>query len=534
MSQHFIKNAFHKIDFGGCPHGIHGCTPVDIMHTVLHGIFVYTKDTFFQLIGVTAVAIIDKIVIALGSQPRCRGRDNYQRVYFGKGISNLTQTTAMENSGGLMMLLFAVQTADGKRAIRSCNEAKGFSRPPTLKDGEKSEYVFLDDYIKLFEMLLCYEQWTRSESVWARDDVETAEAMQEAIKVFLRFLKKTADRQDGQHWSLSKYHEMLHVVWCILRWGPCRNFDTAIGETNHKWLAKKPAKTAQKSLKTFEIQSAGNLFDQYVVSRAMHEFLRIGGMEENFMKFFPADVPKEDLTADDSISDDFQTGRSEFEIEQKYMHGIAYAFYILKPVNNPRMCYNDYSSTVLQFMFKQYLEGYPERDNSHPGYNPQDKDRFYKDKVNAKMDKRHNIRFVSEFVASRSRRYRAHPCYQSRAPWYDWVNVKTSASSFPCQIQMFVEWYCPETKETKTDAIIWRSATQPFGGTVLTDTFMLEFYSSSDHTQGRCTAEEVYLSRYRIVDAKSLQEHLFCFQDIGGIKDRVMRVHPVEHWAQHF
>ena len=118
---------------------------------------------------------------------------------------------------------------------------------------------------------------------------------------------------------------MLHVVWCILCWGPCRNFDTAIGETNHKWLAKKPAKTAQKSLKTFEIQSAGNLFDQYVVSRAMHEFLRIGGMEENFMKFFPADVPKEDLTADDSISDDFQTGRSEFEIEQKYMHGIAYA-----------------------------------------------------------------------------------------------------------------------------------------------------------------------------------------------------------------
>ena len=72
MSQHFIKNAFHKIDFGGCPHGIHGCTPVDIMHTVLHGIFVYTKDTFFQLIGVTAVAIVDNIVIALGSrQPRC-------------------------------------------------------------------------------------------------------------------------------------------------------------------------------------------------------------------------------------------------------------------------------------------------------------------------------------------------------------------------------------------------------------------------------------------------------------------------------
>ena len=54
-----------------------------------------------------------------------------------------------------MMLLFAVQTADGKRAIRSCNEAKCFSRPPTLKDGEKSEYVFLDDYIKLFEMMLC-------------------------------------------------------------------------------------------------------------------------------------------------------------------------------------------------------------------------------------------------------------------------------------------------------------------------------------------------------------------------------------------
>ena len=47
MSQHFLLNAFHHLDFGGDPYGIYGCMPVDIMHTLLHSIYHYVKETFF-------------------------------------------------------------------------------------------------------------------------------------------------------------------------------------------------------------------------------------------------------------------------------------------------------------------------------------------------------------------------------------------------------------------------------------------------------------------------------------------------------
>ena len=65
--QHFMKNAFHHICFGGDPHGIHGCTPVDIMHTLLHGIYKYVQETFFEVVGSACVTVLDKIVIALGN-----------------------------------------------------------------------------------------------------------------------------------------------------------------------------------------------------------------------------------------------------------------------------------------------------------------------------------------------------------------------------------------------------------------------------------------------------------------------------------
>jgi hypothetical protein len=544
MSQHFIKNAFHRIDFGGDPHGIHGCTPVDIMHTLLHGIYKYSMDTFFKIAGAHNVTIIDNLIIALGRQPRCRGRDQYQRVYFGKGVSNLTQTTAMENSGALMMLSFALLTTDGQETFRMFNLSKGFRQPPAKpKPGDpKTTFVYIEDYIQLFEMLLCYEQWTRLDTMWDRDDKEAAQEAENAIRIFLTFVKATADRLVGQGWSLSKFHEMLHVVWCIDRYGSCRNFDSAIGETNHKWIAKAPAKTAQKTHKTFEIQSASNLFDQYVISRAMHEFLQMGAIDEEFKRFFPADLPKEDPVADDNVHDaPAQQRGSEFVIEQRQIPDQDFSLYILKNKHNILITYLDFNARLTEMLYKTYIGGYPERTPSHPNYDANDRDRAYKDKVNIMLPKRIDVQFMSEYHPTHSRLYRAHPAYQSRAPWYDWVYIRTTRNTaYPCQVQMFVKWFSEQKQSYVTDAIIRRAAEPPSGGTVLTEDFYLETYKKSDHTSGICTEDDVYLPRYRIVDAASLHEQIFCISDIGKksqervSQERVFLVHPLNTWGKEF
>ncbi len=48
LSQHNIKNAFHNVCFGGDPHNIHGCTPLDVVcHVSQLGIYKYTMKVFF-------------------------------------------------------------------------------------------------------------------------------------------------------------------------------------------------------------------------------------------------------------------------------------------------------------------------------------------------------------------------------------------------------------------------------------------------------------------------------------------------------
>jgi Plavaka transposase len=49
MSQHNVRNAFHKVCFGGDKYNIHGCTPLDIVvHVNQLGIFKYTMTVFLS------------------------------------------------------------------------------------------------------------------------------------------------------------------------------------------------------------------------------------------------------------------------------------------------------------------------------------------------------------------------------------------------------------------------------------------------------------------------------------------------------
>jgi hypothetical protein len=48
MSQQQIKNAWHPIRFGAHNNeGVHGATPLEMLHALLLGIFKYVHDCFF-------------------------------------------------------------------------------------------------------------------------------------------------------------------------------------------------------------------------------------------------------------------------------------------------------------------------------------------------------------------------------------------------------------------------------------------------------------------------------------------------------
>ena len=95
-------------------------------------------------------------------------------------------------------------------------------------------------YLHLFEMMMCYEQWAKKPEYWVLDDEEGIDLARSAIVKFLDSVKEIADRTEGYQWKITKFHEQLHVIWYMNRFGSPRNFDAGMREKNHKVLAKWP------------------------------------------------------------------------------------------------------------------------------------------------------------------------------------------------------------------------------------------------------------------------------------------------------
>ena len=69
ISQHDLKNAFYKVSFGGDPHNIHGCSPVDaILHALIEGMYRYSMKIFFAFCGASFCAELDELVIQFALQ----------------------------------------------------------------------------------------------------------------------------------------------------------------------------------------------------------------------------------------------------------------------------------------------------------------------------------------------------------------------------------------------------------------------------------------------------------------------------------
>ena len=77
---------------------------------------------------------------------------------------------------------------------------------------------------------------------------------QQSIQRMLQMIKDTFPRRTGNGWKIPKFHEMLHLIYDIERYGSPANFNTAAPEHNHIWLAKRPGRHSVKDINTFNSQ----------------------------------------------------------------------------------------------------------------------------------------------------------------------------------------------------------------------------------------------------------------------------------------
>ena len=357
-------------------------------------------------------------------------------------------------------------------------------------------------YLHLFEMMMCYEQWAKKPEYWVLDDEEGIDLARSAIVKFLDSVKEIADRTEGYQWKITKFHEQLHVIWYMNRFGSPRNFDAGMGEKNHKVLAKWPAATAQKRYMTFDKQSMERLHELYILNCAREEFMAGGYLPSGFLGLDDeGDDEPGDLVVVDN-EDQESSGGSNFILRMR--DGSLSLYW-------PRM--EKYLPNVLPELLEDLLGRY-----------------FICQGVNSYEPKYENFTIQSDYIkVSRDERtvYRAHPCYREKA-WFDWVtiswrlgNARKMSPPIPAKVMLLVSYM--QENQHQHEAIIWSAAGSdiPKKCTVLGSKFRLEENSRKQ-------------PKFRCVKASQLGPHCFCFPNFGSTTREHFLVDFKSDWAGHF
>ena len=258
MSQHCLKmNAFYGVRFGSHnDRGIHGATPIDMLHMVLLGMFKYMKTEFFQQIGPSSVTAteVNALCTWIGKLFARQSDRDMPKTQFGQGIVK-GKLMGKEMAGVILLLATALQTAKGKELL-------GSARGSVFKKAE-----VLQDWVLLLETMLQWEAFMKQPTMKRKVVVR----LEKKHRYLLYLMKKVMARQSGMGLKLVKFHALLHLAGDILMFGVPLNVDTSANEEHWKPAKQVAAKLTQKDCRTFDRQTATRLVEFDLLDLAIEE-----------------------------------------------------------------------------------------------------------------------------------------------------------------------------------------------------------------------------------------------------------------------
>ena len=377
-SQHKLNNVFFRIPMADPVFGIMGSTPTETMHAFRKGMIEKVTLLVFEKLTAGQKAKLDGLAVDFHKKHPQTYRSTYPATDFSNGITNLTKITANERLGLVFLFVILSHYDEGKHIIASALEARTNTHFAAI--------------LQLFEAMLCFDAWLNLPSFWPQNELanDITMTVQKSIKTLMQMCVR---RLPNGKWKFPKFHELLHIVNDMKRFGSPLNYCAQRPEGLLIQAAKQPGRRAQKRSDgcEYERQSAQRLAGTMIVN-----------IVHNLIHPNPTDTNEQiDNNTSQNLGIHESTGQATFA--NVAFHSTTKSFDIR---------WNTKSDTNKMSLPIELL-------------------------LVLKAQFGHNFCICTEYRRD-NYIFRCHPYYQSRGPKYDWMKIKFVQGSFPCRLAVVV------------------------------------------------------------------------------------------------
>ena len=493
MSQHCMDYAFHGMRFGlHNDRGIHGATPIDMLHMVLLGIFKYVKVEFFEQLGPGSIAAVEINALCtwIGKLFARQSDRDMPKTQFGQGIVK-GKLMGKEMSGVILLLATCLQTSKGKEYL-TMGRGSAF----------KSSVVY-DDWVMLLETLLQWESYMKQETMMRKHVIR----LEKKHRYLLYLIKKVIKREQGMGMKLVKFHALLHIAADILMFGVPLNVDTSSNEEHWK-PTKVAAKLTQKDYRNFDRQTATRLVEFDLLDLAIDELKGNTMWDYLEREGAPVETDEDETQPDGRRKDRIYTKGTQIEV----------------------LVDEDSGANTWQFVNSRAENQHTRRwDDDVVGYLAYLQEDIFESKLLIFTEHHRNGQI-----------FRAHPNYRQLGPWNDWVLVNWGhGGKSPAQIWCFLDLRGLEDKfRRKVDGV-----TVQKGVYAVVESTAYEAAAPESDLFVPCVKEATRLNedgtmakrKFYLAEVEAFMEPVTVVPDMGHAnKLRYLQVKPRKEWAAVF
>ena len=476
-SQHRVDNAFNHVVIADPVRGIMGATPTEIMHVFRNGMIAIVTYLVLENVPDSKKAALDSMAVRFHKRHRQTCRKLYPATDFSNGITNLTKISAAERYG-LVFLFVILSTYD-----------EGWQILDTTL--QKKTTTNLRKVLELFEAMLCFDAWLRMPTFWSVDHEQQGKLDAVAsIRKLMQMCKSRIPTDKSARWHFPKFHELLHIVEDIVRFGAPINYSAERPESLLIPAAKQPGRRSQKRHdgSSYERQAAQRLSASFMIATVYNKIFvsNPNKWEDDGESVSSNDGSDSDasnscttsISSSRAYSISQSTGQATFATSTTTIDINGALNFNVHWTSRTKKDLLTVPLPLLAFMYQQFGA---------------------------------TVHFCTEYRRA-EHIFRCHPCFQSDGPIYDWMKIRFEDKTYPSRLAAVV--ICKESPSEPYQLVV-QCTTQETGtkSVLLTEWFMSDTYYvvSPDAIDAPCFVIETTDDNSKVQETLPIEDWPGCF-----------------------